>query len=268
MGILNVTPDSFSDGGAGMDPDVAVARGHALFDEGAAIVDIGGESTRPGAAPVGHDEECRRVLPVVSELARRGRVSIDTRKRTVAEAAIEAGATLVNDVSGSLYPVAAEAGVGWVAMHSPGAAARETLPETAAGLAALHERVEYADVVGEVLTFCTTRAAAARDAGVAEVYVDPGLGFGKDAAENLRLLHHLERFVASGFPVLVGASRKRFVGHITAFRGEEPPASDRRDGSLAVTTWAVSSGAAIVRVHDVAAAVAACRLVHEQVEVA
>jgi len=245
-----VTPDSFSDGGRWLDPDAAVARGLAMVDEGADVVDVGGESTRPGADPVADDEELRRVLPVVAALAPHVRVSIDTRRAAVAEQAVAAGATLVNDVSASLWPVAAAAGpgVGWVAMHMRGE------PRT------MQQAPVYDDVVAEVRAFLVERAAAARDAGVDEVWVDPGIGFGKTAAHNLALLRATRSLAATGWPVLVGASRKTFLGLVTAEGGVAAAADDRLEASLAVAVWAVDQGAAMVRVHDVRPTVQAMRL--------
>ncbi|MDP8988400.1 MAG: dihydropteroate synthase, partial [Actinomycetota bacterium] len=222
MGVLNVTPDSFSDGGRWTDPERAVARGLEMAAEGAEVIDVGGESTRPGAEPVDETEERRRVLPVIAALAPSVRVSVDTRKAAVAEAAIAAGATLVNDVSASLWPVAAAAGVGWVAMHMRGE------PRT------MQRDVHYDDVVSEVRHFLVARAEQAGAAGVGEVWVDPGIGFGKTAAHNLRLLRQLGELVAAGHPVLVGASRKAFLG--TLLGGA--PVDDRLEGSLAVAVWA------------------------------
>ena len=246
MGVLNVTPDSFSDGGQWLDPAAAVARGLRLVEEGADIVDVGGESTRPGAAPVPVDEELRRVLPVVEALAPRVRVSIDTRKAEVAEAAVAAGATLVNDVSASLAEVVAAAGpgVGWVAMHMKGD------PRT------MQQSPTYDDVVAEVAAFLLARATAARNAGVEEVWIDPGIGFGKTPAHNLLLLRHLADLVETGFPVVVGASRKTFLGHLTG----GAPAHDRVEASVAAAGWALDQGAAMVRVHDVAPTVEVARL--------
>jgi len=249
MGVLNVTPDSFSDGGRWLDPDAAVAHGLAMVAEGADVVDVGGESTRPGADPVPEDEELRRVLPVVEALAPHVRVSIDTRRTGVAEEAVAAGATLVNDVSASLERVAAEAGVGWVAMHMRGD------PRT------MQQAPEYRDVVAEVRAFLVERAARARDAGVDEVWIDPGIGFGKTAAHNLALLRATRSLAATGWPVLVGASRKAFLGLVTSEPDEpNPPAGDRLEASLAVAVWAVDQGAAMVRVHDVGPTVQAMRL--------
>ncbi len=249
MGVLNVTPDSFSDGGRWLAPDAAVAHGLELFAEGAAVVDVGGESTRPGAEPVGEAEELRRVVPVVEALAPHGRVSIDTGKRAVAEAAVAAGATLVNDVTARLWPVAAEARVGWVAMHMRGT------PRT------MQVDPAYDDVVAEVRAFLVERAEQARAGGVEEVWIDPGIGFGKTAAHNLSLLRHLDELVATGHPVAVGTSRKAFLGGLA---GGAPP-RDRLEGSIATAVWAALRGATMVRVHDVAATVQAMRIVHEEV---
>ncbi len=252
MGIVNVTPDSFSDGGRFFDPDQAIAHGRQLLAEGAAVLDVGGESTRPGADPVPLDEELRRVLPVVEALSAHGRVSVDTRKPEVARAAVAAGATLVNDVSATLWPVAAELGVGWVAMHMRGEpATMQTDPH-------------YDDVVGEVVDFLEQRATTAAEAGVREVWVDPGIGFGKTLEHNLALLAHLDRIVALGWPVLVGTSRKGFLGRLlTASDGSATPVppDDRLAGSLATEVWAMHRGAAMVRAHDVEAAVQASRVV-------
>ncbi len=252
MGVLNVTPDSFSDGGRYLDPEAAVARGRELAAQGADIVDVGGESTRPGAVAVPVDVEIARVVPVISALAPHVRVAVDTRKREVAEAAVAAGATLVNDVSATLWPVAAAAGVGWVAMHMRGT------PDT------MQRDVHYDDVVGEVAAYLAARAAEALDAGVAEVWIDPGIGFGKTMAHNLSLLRHLSVLAALGPPVLVGTSRKAFRGH----RAGGAPPDDRLEGSLATAVWAMSQGAAMVRVHDVAPTVQAARLVGEEVAAA
>ncbi|HET7488621.1 MAG TPA: dihydropteroate synthase [Acidimicrobiales bacterium] len=245
MGVVNVTPDSFSDGGLHADPRRAVAHGLALLAEGAAVLDVGGESTRPGAEPVGEAEELRRVLPVVEALAAHGRVSIDTTKASVARAAVAAGATLVNDVSALLHEVAAEAGVGWVAMHRRGD------PRT------MQAAPRYDDVVAEVRAFLLERAEAAKAAGVAEVWIDPGIGFGKTAGHNLSLLRHLRSLVDTGWPVLVGTSRKSFLGALAGGAA----AADRLEGSLATAVWAMAQGAAMVRVHDVAATAEAARLV-------
>ena len=246
MGVLNVTPDSFSDGGRWADPDEAVVHGLRMVAEGADVVDVGGESTRPGADPVDVDEELRRVLPVVDALSPHVRVSIDTRKAEVAEAALAAGATLVNDVSASLADVAAAGGAGWVAMHMQGD------PRT------MQTAPAYDDVVAEVRAFLVERASSA---GLDEVWIDPGIGFGKTLGHNLALLAHLGELVATGYPVLVGTSRKAFLGRLTATsEGVPAEAHDRVEASVATATWALAQGAAMVRVHDVAPTVAAARL--------
>lgn len=241
MGVVNVTPDSFSDGGRYAEPALAIEHGLRLVREGADVIDVGGESTRPGAASVDLAEELRRVLDVVRVLSREVRVSIDTRKPEVAAAAVEAGATLLNDVSATLAPVAAELGVGWVAMHMRGE------PAT------MQDAPVYDDVVGEVLAFCRQRAEAALGLGVEEVWIDPGIGFGKTVEHNVSLLGALDRFVATPFPVLVGTSRKRFLGVLGASAGEELEPDARLAGSLASVVWMALSGVAMVRVHDVAA---------------
>ena len=245
MGVLNVTPDSFSDGGLWLDPDAAVAHGLAMAAEGADVVDVGGESTRPGAAEVPIEEELRRVVPVIDALAPHVRVSVDTRRREVAEAALGAGATIVNDVSASLYDVAAVHEAGWVAMHMRGT------PLT------MQQQAQYDDVVSEVREFLVHRVRLALAAGVTEVWIDPGLGFAKTADHNLSLLRRLDELVATGHPVLVGASRKSFIGKLTG----NAPVDDRAEGSLALAVWAMEKGAAMVRVHDVRATVQAARLV-------
>jgi dihydropteroate synthase len=262
MGILNVTPDSFSDGGRFLDHVAALEHGRQLIDEGASIVDVGGESTRPGAVPVGVDEELARVLPVVAGLADDVRVSIDTRHETVARAAVASGASMVNDVSAGLGGVAAELGVGWVAMHMLGD------PRT------MQDEPRYDDVVAEVRDFLVGRAERAADLGVSEVWIDPGIGFGKDTAHNLELLARIDELVATGWPVVVGVSRKRFLGVLTAAsdagHGSVPhhdgnvratPVDDRREGSVAVAAWAYSRGVGMVRAHDVRATVRAARVV-------
>jgi dihydropteroate synthase len=245
MGILNVTPDSFSDGGRYLEADAAVARGMAMVAEGADVVDVGGESTRPGAELVDEVEERRRVVPVVEALAPHVRVSVDTTKPAVAEAALAAGATLVNDVSASLAEVAAAAKAGWVAMHMQGQ------PRT------MQTDPQYDDVVAEVSAYLAERAEAARQAGVAEVWIDPGIGFGKTADHNLSLLRHLRALVGTGWPVAVGTSRKSFLGRLSG----GAPVEDRLEGSIATAVWAADQGAGMVRVHDVAATVQAMKVV-------
>jgi dihydropteroate synthase len=267
MGVVNVTPDSFSDGGRYFDQGAAVAHGLELVAEGAAVIDVGGESTRPFATPVDPAEEQRRVLPVIRELAPHVRVSIDTRNAATAEAAIDAGATLVNDVSASLAKVAAAHDVGWVAMHMLGDPQTMQLEPT------------YGDVVAEVRAFLVSRADEAVTSGVEEVWIDPGFGFGKTLAHNLTLLAHIDALVATGYPVLVGLSRKQFLGRLLAAsdrRATEPPLpgltaplaapepvppNDRLEGSIATAVWAMTQGVQMVRAHDVAATVHAAALV-------
>jgi dihydropteroate synthase len=260
MGVLNVTPDSFSDGGRYDTFDTAVARGLEMMAEGADVIDVGGESSRPGAEPVPIGEELARVVPVVEALARaavgRGaRVSVDTVKPEVAVAALAAGASLVNDVSASLWEVAAEGGAGWIAMHMQGR------PRT------MQDDPRYADVVAEVEAFVLERARRAFGAGVREVWVDPGIGFGKTVAHNLSLLHHLPELAdaaagAGCAGVVVGASRKRFLGLLAAGEatGEAAPVAERGEGSLAAAAAAMVAGAGMLRVHDVAATVQVARL--------
>jgi len=250
MGVLNVTPDSFSDGGRWLDPEAAVAHGREMAADGADIIDVGGESTRPGALPVSEAEELRRVLPVVEALADEGlTVSIDTRKASVARAAVAAGASIINDVSSELWPVAAETGAGWVAMHMPAD------PEV------MQDHAHYDDVVAEVRAYLVQRAGEAVRAGVERVWIDPGIGFGKTAVHNLSLLRHLDELVGTGFPVLVGTSRKSFLGRLAPDADGAPSvASDRLEGTVATTTWAVTRGADVVRVHDVRPVSQAVRL--------
>ena len=250
MGILNVTPDSFFDGGRHADPDRAVERGRMLAAEGADIVDVGGESTRPGARAVDASVEIARVVPVVEALAAEGiPVSVDTSKPEVMRAALAAGASMVNDVRALLEPgameVVASSGAAVCLMHMRGT------PET------MQVETAYADVVAEVRDFLARRAAACERAGIARnrIVVDPGFGFGKGVAENLALLRRLRDLVAAGYPVLAGLSRKSTIGAIT---GRSP--GDRLAGSLAAALTAVERGAAIVRVHDVRETVDALRV--------
>jgi len=267
MGVLNVTPDSFSDGGEFLDYVAAVAHGRRLLDEGASILDVGGESTRPGAAPVGDVEEVARVVPVIEALADEPevasgavRISVDTRHASVARAAVAAGATIVNDVSAGLSDVAAELGVGWVAMHMQGD------PRT------MQDEPVYDDVVAEVRDFLVDRAQRATAVGVPEVWIDPGIGFGKTAAHNLLLVRWLDRLVDTGFPVVLGVSRKRFLGEITGLSdrstpgevtdgGVPTPPGDRREASVALAAWGYRQGVAVVRAHDVRATVRTARVV-------
>ena len=244
MGVVNVTPDSFSDGGCWLDPDAAVAHGRRLLEEGAALLDVGGESTRPGAEPVVESVERERVLPVVAALAGAGaRISIDTVKLGVAEAALEAGAEFVNDVTAfrhdpSMAGLVADRGADCCLMHMQGE------PRT------MQAAPRYDDVVDEVKAFLLDRIAFAIAEGVPEarIRIDPGVGFGKTGVHNLELLHRLPELVALGFPVVVGVSRKSFLGRLI---GREDPA-ERLPATLAANVLALTSGARIFRVHDVA----------------
>jgi dihydropteroate synthase len=252
MGVLNVTPDSVSDGGRFLDPEAAVAHGRRLVAEGADVVDVGGESTRPGADPVPVEEEIRRIEPVIAALSGDVRVSVDTRHAPVAEAAVAAGATLVNDISASLHEVAADLGVGWIAMHMQGE------PGT------MQDDPRYDDVVTEVRDHLVARAEAARAAGVEEVWIDPGFGFGKTLRHNLELLAHLDVLVGTGWPVLVGTSRKSSLGRLLAESDrvdDLPSVEDRLEASLATATWAMAHGAGMIRAHDVRATVLAATVV-------
>ena len=254
-GILNVTPDSFSDGGRHGDAAGAVRHGLRLAAEGAAVLDIGGESTRPGALEVPVAEEIARVAPVIEGLRAAGvevALSVDTRKSAVARAALDAGATIVNDVSAgthdpALLPLVAERGAGVVLMHMRGA------PET------MQAAPSYEDVVSEVRAWLAerTRAAVAAGIPIERILVDPGIGFGKTPEHNLALLAHLEALVADGPPVLLGASRKSFLGHLTG-----RAVGERLAGSLACVARAAEAGVAAVRVHDVAESVDLLRVLY------
>lgn len=252
MGILNVTPDSFSDGGEFADADAAIAHGESMIAAGADIVDVGGESSRPGATPVTEAEELRRVLPVIEALAGDVRVSVDTAKPAVAKAAVAAGASLINDISASMHRVAASCGAGWIAMHMQGS------PST------MQRRPAYTDVVAEVIDDLMERARAGLADGVSEVWIDPGIGFGKTAADNWTLLAALPRLVDTGWPVALGTSRKAFLGAAMALAdgvAEPTPVGDRLEGSLATATHAAACGVGLLRVHDVAATVGALQAV-------
>ena len=241
MGVVNVTPDSFSDGGRYARTEDAVRQGIRLAEEGADIVDVGGESTRPGSDPVSEQEELDRVAPVVEALARKvdARISVDTYKPRVAEECLARGATLVNDVTGLSDPemvrVAKAGGAGVVVMHMRGR------PKT------MQQDVAYDDVVGEVRTFLAERAERARSAGIDEVIVDPGIGFGKTAEHNFELLARIQELATLGYPVLVGPSRKAFLGSLAS----KLAPSERLEGTLAAVALAAWNGASIVRVHDV-----------------
>jgi dihydropteroate synthase len=245
LGILNVTPDSFSDGGLFVELDAAVAHAAGMLADGADLIDVGGESSRPGAGPVDAGTELRRVVPVIEALAGTCRISVDTRRAEVARAAVAAGATMINDVSASLAAVAAELGVGWIAMHMQGE------PGT------MQASPRYDDVVSEVFGFLDSRAADARRHGVKEIWVDPGFGFGKSVGHNLSLLANLDLLVATGWPVVIGTSRKSTLGRLLARSDgtdEAPATGDRLVGSVATATYAMLCGAAMIRAHDIKAA--------------
>jgi len=250
MGVVNVTPDSFSDGGRFFDPQRARERARRMRDDGADLIDIGGESTRPGATPVAIDEELARVVPHVEALAREGiAVSVDTRKPAVMRAAIAAGAAMINDVSALTAPGAIEAcagsGVAVCLMHMQG------------DPVSMQREPVYGDVAAEVRDFLLRRADACVAAGIANdrIVLDPGFGFGKTLAHNLTLMHALPALVATGYPVMVGLSRKSSLGKITGRLVDE-----RMAGSIAAALAAVARGAAIVRVHDVRETVDALRV--------
>lgn len=245
VGVINVTPDSFSDGGLFWDAEHAVAQGLALADEGADILDVGGESTRPNSEPTSVDEEIKRTVPVIEALAAQSRavISIDTSKALVASAALDAGATIINDVTAlrgdpAMAALAASSGAGLILMHMLGT------PRT------MQQNPHYDDVVAEVKDFLAQRAQVARDAGVAaeRIIVDPGIGFGKAPEHNLALIRGLGELSELGYPVLLGASRKAFIGAIT---GKQRP-DDRLWGSVGVHVLGAALGADLVRVHEVA----------------
>jgi len=243
MGVVNVTPDSFSDGGLYLDPEAAIAHGRELARAGAEILDVGGESTRPGADPVDAEEELRRVVPVIRGLADAGCViSVDTAKASVAAAALEAGATIVNDVTAlrgdpEMAALCADRGATVVLMHMLGE------PRT------MQDDPRYDDVVAEVKAFLAERLAAAVAAGIAEqdVWLDPGIGFGKTAAHNMELLRRLGELRELGRPLVIGTSRKSFIGRVD---GSGP--GERLGGTIASSVLAAAEGAEVLRVHDVA----------------
>lgn len=244
MGVLNVTPDSFSDGGTFLNAKAAIAHGLQLVAEGAEIIDVGGESTRPGASPVDEKEEYRRVIPVIEGLAGRIPISVDTMKPAIARAALKAGALIVNDVAANradleMWEVVAEAKAGYVLMHMQGT------PQT------MQDSPHYENVVEEVNEFFDERLKRLNAFGVAsdQVILDVGIGFGKTTEHNLQLLASLNTFTKWKRPIVLGASRKGFIGRIT---GAEQPA-DRLPGSLACACWGVAAGASIIRAHDVVA---------------
>jgi dihydropteroate synthase len=242
MGIVNVTPDSFSDGGMYDTPAKAIAHGKHLIAEGADIIDIGGESTRPGANPITSYVEAHRILDVVEGLRHEGvPLSIDSRRTSVMERALDAGATMINDITAlkdhESLELVAKRNVPIVLMHMQGT------PET------MQNAPYYKDAPGEVCAFLTARAEACIAAGISKdhIIVDPGIGFGKATEHSVEILRHLDQVVKLGYPVLIGVSRKSFIARLS--RNEDP--QDRLPGSLAATLWAVQKGASIVRVHDV-----------------
>ena len=241
VGILNITPDSFSDGGQFFDIDTAIARAKQMAEDGADIIDIGGESSRPGSEPVSEEEELRRVIPVIERLAKEISlpISIDTYKPAVAKAAIAAGAKIINDITGLTNPdmraVAGEAKAPVILMHMQGA------PKT------MQEHPTYTDVVADIKEFFKKQIALAQEAGVTEIILDPGIGFGKTLEHNLAILKRLHEFADLGFPILVGPSRKAFIGTLTG----SLPVSERLEGTIAAITIARMNGASYVRVHDV-----------------
>jgi dihydropteroate synthase len=252
MGVVNVTPDSFSGGGRPVSSRSAVNLAEKLIAEGADIIDIGGESTRPGSAPVPLKTELGRVIPVIESLTRRHPripISIDTSKPEVAQAALAAGASIINDVTGLSHPAMVELSARTqapvVIMHMKGS------PRDMA------KRSRYGDVVEEVTAWLAGRAVELESRGVKNIILDPGLGFAKTASHNLALLNGLEKIVSLGYPVLIGASRKSFIGAIL-----DKPVEERETGTLAVTAIAVMKGAAIIRVHDVAGNIQAARMAY------
>ncbi len=241
MGILNVTPDSFSDGGMFLDTEKAVKRGLEMAEEGADFIDVGGESTRPGAEVVTFDEELKRVIPVISRLAKAIQIpiSIDTYKSEVANLALDAGASIVNDISGLHYDqriadVVAKHKASIVVMHIKGT------PKT------MQMNPEYQNVIEDICTYLQEGIQLAEDKGIERIIVDPGIGFGKRIEHNLEIIKHLQEFKRFGYPVLVGLSRKSFIGKIM-----DLPTDQRLEGTAAAVAVAVMNGANIVRVHDV-----------------
>lgn len=252
MGIVNVTPDSFSDGGCFLKPADAVVRGLEMVEDGADLIDVGGESTRPGAEPVSEVVELERILPVVRALTRESGVpiSVDTQRPTVARRCIDEGARVINDIGGlrheAMIEVLAETGASVIVMHMRGT------PAT------MQTDTRYDDVVYEVAEFLKARAAWGRAAGVREIAVDPGLGFGKSPRQNFEILARLNEFERLGYPVLIGPSRKSFLGSLSS----KLPVEERLEGTLAAAAIGVANGANIVRVHDVKA----CRRVLDIVD--
>ncbi|MFI5236371.1 MAG: dihydropteroate synthase [Ignavibacteriales bacterium] len=251
MGILNVTPDSFSDGGLYENKKSAVAHAIKMIDEGADIVDIGGESTRPGSEPVSEDEEMRRVIPVIKEilaLKPDAIISVDTTKSNVARKALENGAVIVNDISGGtfdpkIFDVVSQSNASMVLMHIKGK------PKT------MQDLPEYSDVVSEVYDFLASQACIAAEKGIEKIIVDPGIGFGKKLEHNLALIERVEYFKSLSFPILIGLSRKSFIGNIL-----DLPVEERDDATNALNSYVISKGVRIVRTHNVKQAVETCKL--------
>ncbi len=251
MGILNVTPDSFSDGGLYENKKSAVAHAIKMIDEGADIVDIGGESTRPGSEPVNEDEEMRRVIPVIKEilaLKPDAIISVDTTKSNVARKALENGAVIVNDISGGtfdpkIFDVVSQSNASMVLMHIKGK------PKT------MQDLPEYSDVVSEVYDFLASQACIAAEKGIEKIIVDPGIGFGKKLEHNLALIERVEYFKSLSFPILIGLSRKSFIGNIL-----DLPVEERDDATNALNSYVISKGVRIVRTHNVKQAVETCKL--------
>ncbi len=245
MGIVNITPDSFSDGGKFLEPEEAINHGLRLASDGADILDIGGESSRPGSEGISAEEEISRVLPVITELAKRTDIpiSIDTAKAAVAQKALEAGATIINDITGlrgdaEMIPLAAEAGATVIIMHMLGT------PGT------MQKNIRYDSLLDDICEFLTTSAEKAVKAGVSEkkIIIDPGIGFGKTVEHNLEILRNIKFFKSTGYPVLIGASRKSFIGAVL-----ETEVDDRKEGTLAVDAFVTMQGTDIIRTHDVKA---------------
>jgi dihydropteroate synthase len=246
MGILNVTPDSFSDGGLWSDPERALDHAVEMARQGADVIDIGGESSRPGAASVDDREEMSRVVPVIKKLAARVSVpiSIDTRKAVVAESAVEAGASIINDISSlshdtHMLDVAGRTGAGIILMHMRGT------PQT------MQEDTSYQDIIREIYEYLETRISHCLDGGIdrRSILVDPGIGFGKDSDGNLRIIHHISEFKSLGVPVVLGHSRKSFIGSVL-----DVPIGERQKGTDAASAWAIIQGVDVLRVHDVSSA--------------
>ena len=253
MGILNVTPDSFSDGGLYMRPTEAVDRALEMVAEGADVIDVGGQSSRPGSTPITEEDELSRVVPVVERLRSEwnGPISIDTTRAAVAEKAIEAGASIVNDISAfsadpRIADVTARAGAACILMHMQGT------PDT------MQNDPRYSDLIGEIASYLSEAVARAGRAGVPEdrIVIDPGLGFGKTTEHNLAILRHLPELAVLGKPILVGPSRKSFIGNVL-----DLPTDDRLEGTLATLAYAVAQGARVLRVHDVAPAVRTAKMI-------